>query len=130
MSMVGTGWTRWIFPPVAAFGVMFSGSAMMLAVFNYFVGPLSQGLALSPAQTSAAMSIYLAILIISTPAAGVLADRLGSRRTLTVWGLVYAAGWVWIARAGPAAEPHLSFASTAFSGGGASTLGSPRPTLA
>jgi MFS family permease len=108
---------------------MFSGSAMMLAVFNYFVRPLSEGLALSLTETSAAISIYLAILIVSTPAAGIVADRIGSRATLMLSGLVYAAGLLWIARAASATELYLAFAATAVAGGGASTIGYARAII-
>ncbi len=118
-----------MFPPVAAMGVMFSGSAMMLAVFNYFVIPLSEGLGLSQTEASAAMSIYLGILILSTPLAGMLADRIGSRSTLMLSGLVYAVGLLWIARAASATELYFAFAATAVAGGGASTIGYARAII-
>src|SRR5690606_27516509 len=91
-----SGFIRLGFPFFAALGVMFSVSALVLALFNYFAGPIGSELGLSDPEVSFAMSIYLATLIFAMPVAGIIVDRVGSRWTIIVSGLLFSVCLLWI----------------------------------
>ncbi len=64
--------------------------------FGLFLAPVSDGLGTGRATFSVAMAIQN--IMLGLPLAGILADRLGSRRVAAVGGLVYAAAMVVVAR--------------------------------
>ena len=64
--------------------------------FGLFLAPVSDGLGTGRATFSVAMAIQN--IMLGLPLAGMLADRVGSRRVAVVGGLVYAAAMVVVAR--------------------------------
>jgi predicted MFS family arabinose efflux permease len=64
--------------------------------FGLFLAPVSDGLGTGRATFSVAMAIQN--IMLGLPLAGILADRVGSRRVAAIGGLVYAAAMVVVAR--------------------------------
>jgi MFS family permease len=108
---------------IAAVGIAFGVTVLMVTVFNYVAQDIAHDLMLSPAQTAGALSVHLAVLIIALPLAGAIADKIGARWLILgsacTYGLALAA--VSQVTTGPLLL-YLAFAVAGIAGAGVSPI--------
>lgn len=111
------------FPVVAAAGIACGVTVMLTTVFNYFIKPMSATLGLTTTQLSGGLSLHLAMLIVTTPVVGALADRWGARAVICVSALAYGACFLLISRlSGEPLALYATFALAGLAGSGASPI--------
>lgn len=112
-----------LMPLGAAVGVAFGVTVVLITVFNYLIEPMRAELGLSAQELSLAISLHMALLILSLPLAGAVADRIGARRTAILSALLYGLCLMWISRVSASkAELYGAFALAALLGAGASPV--------
>lgn len=110
-------------PLAAAFGIAAGVTVLMVTIYNYLVGPIAAEFGVSKATVTGALSLHLAMLIFSLPIAGVVADRIGARRTILGSALLFGAALAGAACASGIAAFYAALAVAGIVGAGASPIG-------
>lgn len=108
---------------IAAVGIAFGVTVLMVTVFNYVAQGIARDLMLSPAQTAGALSVHLAVLIIALPLAGAIADKIGARSLILGSACAYGLALAAISQVttGPLLL-YLAFAVAGIAGAGVSPI--------
>ncbi len=110
-------------PVAAALGIACGVTVLLITVFNYMIEPIGRDLGLSRPETTAALSVHLAMLIIALPAAGALADRFGARRVICASAVLFGLALLGISRVeGGRVALYAAFALAGLAGAGASPV--------
>jgi MFS family permease len=76
-------------PLIIAIGIAFGVTVLLVTVFSYISAAIAADLGLTLAETAAALSMHLAVLILALPAAGTLADRYGAQPVIILSAIAY-----------------------------------------
>jgi MFS family permease len=108
---------------VAALGIACGVTVLLVTVFSYVAEPIARDLGLTRAQTAAALSVHLAVLIFALPAAGALADRFGARPVIIASALLFGLALLAISLVtGGQLELYAAFAIAGAAGAGVSPV--------
>ena len=110
-------------PLIAAIGIAFGVTVLMITVFNYAAAPMGKDLGLTRSETATALSIHLAVLIPALPLAGALADWAGARIVILCSAIAYGLALAAIAYI-PSSQTmlYLAFAAAGIAGAGVSPI--------
>jgi len=64
-------------------------TVLVVAIFTYLAGPMSQSLGVSSTVVQGALSLHLATLIVAFPLGGYFADQIGPRRLIMISAVAY-----------------------------------------
>jgi MFS family permease len=111
-----------LLPPVAALGIACGVTVLLITVFNYLAVPISRDLGTTPTAAAGAISLHLAMLIVSLPAAGFLADRFGSRPVVIGSALLFGTALYGASLAQTGGQLRLALVLAGIVGAGASPI--------